>query len=98
MTVYNTDNSTVLYTFENVKLKSTVSESMIPVAGLTIPEGEKLLGWTLENGKPFSFDTQITRDYSLYPVVSNSDRFTVTYDANGGTGTVTDSKYYANGA
>ena len=69
---------------------------MIPIVG----EGETFMGWTEQQGSTrlFNFATQITRDIHLYPVIMDGKTYTLTYDANGGTGTVpTDSNKYAKG-
>ena len=58
------------------------------------------MGWTEQQGSTrlFNFATQITRDIHLYPVIMDGKTYTLTYDANGGTGTVpTDSNNYAKG-
>lgn len=70
--------------------------SVIPDVG----EGETFMGWTEQQGSTrlFNFATQITRDIHLYPVIMDGKTYTLTYDANGGTGTVpTDSNNYAKG-
>lgn len=70
--------------------------SVIPDVG----EGETFMGWTEQQGgtRLFNFATQITRDIHLYPVIMDGKTYTLTYDANGGTGTVpTDSNKYAKG-
>lgn len=70
--------------------------SVIPDVG----EGETFMGWTEQQGSTrlFNFATQITRDIHLYPVIMDGKTYTLTYDANGGTGTVpTDSNKYAKG-
>ena len=70
--------------------------SVIPIVG----EGETFMGWTEQQGSTrlFNFATQITRDIHLYPVIMDGKTYTLTYDANGGTGTVpTDSNKYAKG-
>ena len=70
--------------------------SVIPDVG----EGETFMGWTEQQGSTrlFNFATQITRDIHLYPVIMDGKTYTLTYDSNGGTGTVpTDSNKYAKG-
>ena len=70
--------------------------SVIPDVG----EGETFMGWTEQQGSTrlFNFATQITRDIHLYPVIMDGKTYTLTYDANGGTGTVpTDTNKYAKG-
>ncbi len=70
--------------------------SVIPNVG----EGETFMGWTEQQGSTrlFNFATQITRDIHLYPVIMDGKTYTLTYDANGGTGTVPeDTNKYAKG-
>lgn len=70
--------------------------SVIPDVG----EGETFMGWTEQQGSTrlFNFATQITRDIHLYPVIMDGKTYTLTYDANGGAGTVpTDTNKYAKG-
>lgn len=70
--------------------------SVIPNVG----EGETFMGWTEQQGSTrlFNFATQITRDIHLYPVIMDGKTYTLTYDANGGKGTVpTDTNKYAKG-
>ena len=70
--------------------------SVIPDVG----EGETFMGWTEQQGSTrlFNFATQITRDIHLYPVIMDGKTYKLTYDANGGTGTVpTDTNKYAKG-
>lgn len=67
---------------------------------VTVDKGETFLGWVQDspNGKPFTLTTEIHRDYSLYAKVGSTAQYTVTYNGNGGTGTVTDSEEYGKGA
>ncbi len=70
--------------------------SVIPIVG----EGETFMGWTEQQGSTrlFNFATQITRDIHLYPVIMDGKTYTLTYNSNGGKGTVpTDSNKYAKG-
>ena len=59
------------------------------------PEGYEFLGWVQEDGTPFNFDTKIYRNYKLYAKVASKAAYSVTYDANGGSGDVPvdDQKY-----
>lgn len=69
---------------------------MIPDVG----EGETFMGWTEQEGSKrlFNFATRITRDIHLYPVIMDGKTYTLTYDKNGGEGTVpTDTNKYAKG-
>ena len=65
---------------------------------LTLTDGDSFLGWTINRGLPFNPGTKITKNYNLYAKVGNSTGYSVTYDANGGTGSVTDTEKYAKGA
>ena len=65
---------------------------------LTLTDGDSFLGWTINRGLPFNPGTKITTNYVLYAKVGNSTGYSVTYDANGGTGSVTDNEKYAKGA
>ena len=60
------------------------------------PEGYEFLGWVQEDGTPFNFDTKIYRNYELYAKVASKAAYSVTYDANGGSGDVpVDGQKYA---
>lgn len=65
---------------------------------LTLDTGDSFLGWTINRGLPFNPGTKITTNYKLYAKVGNSTGYSVTYNANGGTGSVTDTEKYAKGA
>lgn len=65
---------------------------------ITRDTGDSFLGWTINRGLPFNPGTKITMNYNLYAKVGNSTGYSVTYDANGGTGSVTDTEKYAKGA
>ena len=67
---------------------------------LNLKEGESFLGWVIGSteGTPFNFDTKINKNYDLYAKVGDGNEYTVTYDANGGTGTVTDATKYSKDA
>lgn len=65
---------------------------------ITLDTGDSFLGWTINRGLPFNPGTRITMDYNLYAKVGNSTGYSVTYEANGGTGSVTDTEKYAKGA
>ena len=64
-----------------------------------IPEGSTFIGWGTQNsdGSMQLFDTnqRIYSNVELFPIVSDYSRtYSVVYDANGGTGKVTDSDKY----
>lgn len=68
---------------------------------VTLPEDVDWIGWATKNGAQyttFNFATKIYSDITLYPYYVNKKKYSVTYEANGGTGTVTDAKTYASGA
>ena len=98
VTVYDIDRTKVLKTFENVSHGSTIDVKKMP-ANYTLPDGYEFLGWVLlEDGTPFNFNTQITRDYKLYAKIGSTATYTVTYYPNGGSGTMKDNTKYAEGA
>ena len=85
---------------ETVEKGDTVSPDQFASVIPDVGEGETFMGWTEQQGgtRLFNFATQITRDIHLYPVIMDGKTYTLTYDANGGTGTVpTDSNKYAKG-
>ena len=85
---------------ETVEKGDTVSPDLFASVIPDVGEGETFMGWTEQQGSTrlFNFATQITRDIHLYPVIMDGKTYTLTYDANGGTGTVpTDSNKYAKG-
>lgn len=84
-----------------VKKGDTVTDELSKLeAQLKLPldTGDSFLGWTINRGLPFNPGTKITMNYNLYAKVGNSTGYSVTYDANGGTGSVTDTEKYAKGA
>ena len=96
VTLYKTDKTTEHYKFENVSHNNTIDMTQIPT--YDVPDGYKFLGWMKEDGTPFNFSTKITTNYELYAKVGNNATYTVTYNANGGSGNVTDTLKYAMGA
>ncbi|MGI6511387.1 MAG: InlB B-repeat-containing protein [Catenisphaera adipataccumulans] len=72
---------------------------------ITIPDDAVWVGWDIKTTddsgetsyETYSFDTQLTKDIELYPHYVQQHKYKVTYDANGGSGTVTDSKTYVGG-
>lgn len=84
-----------------VKKGDTVTDELSKLEAqlkLTLDTGDSFLGWTINRGLPFNPGTKITMNYKLYAKVGNSTGYSVTYDANGGTGSVTDTEKYAKGA
>ena len=65
---------------------------------ITLDTGDSFLGWTINRGLPFNPGTKITTNYNLYAKVGNSTGYSVTYDPNGGAGSMTDNEKYAKGA
>lgn len=84
-----------------VKKGDTVTDELSKLEAqlkLTLDTGDSFLGWTINRGLPFNPGTKITTNYELYAKVGNSTGYSVTYNANGGTGSVTDTEKYAKGA
>lgn len=68
---------------------------------VSLPKDVDWIGWATKNGTQytaFQFATQIFDDITLYPYYVSKAKYTVTYDVNGGSGTVTDGKEYASGS
>ena len=79
---------------------STIDESTLEHE--EVPAGSEWVGWALRTGSeghytytPFNFDTRIYGDITLYPYYISTTAFTVSYDANSGSGAPADSKRYA---
>ena len=67
---------------------------------IMIPENTEWIGWATKDGNnytTFNLDTQLYSDIVLYPHYLSTQKYTITYDANGGGGSVTDPKHYVNG-
>ena len=79
---------------------ATIDEDALPK--ITIPTGFTWRGWATRDADgnyfPFNFNTKIYSDITLYPYYTSNQKFTVSYDAGAGTGTVTDAKQYADGS
>lgn len=68
---------------------------------MQLPKDVDWIGWATKNGTQyttFNFATKIYSDITLYPYYVNKAEYSVKYDANHGTGAVTDPKKYASGA
>ena len=80
--------------YDNIPYNTSVSEKIPKV---TLHEGDSFYGWAYDvaGTQPFNVDTRITRDIVLYAQINDGKSYAVTYDPNGGTGTVTDSNQYA---
>lgn len=106
VTVYDVDGSSILKTFAEVPMNSTIDEANMPVDEVTKDSDDEFLGWVLKSdensldGMPFNFSTKITKDYELRAKVGSKAQYSVTYNANatGATGSVTDTEKYAKGA
>ena len=90
---FDANGGSAVATMEHVPYGTTLDKSETG----TTRNGYTFGGWTLEDGKPFSFATQVTRHMALRAVWINGEGYSVTYDANGAYGSVTDSGVYAEG-
>ena len=66
-----------------------------------LPKDVDWIDWATKNGTQytaFQFAKRIFDDITLYPYYVSKTKYTVTYDVNGGSGEVTDSKNYASGS
>ena len=97
VTVHDSDKK-VLTTISNVPLRGTIDKDAMPTGDITLAEGDTFLGWTYEDGTPFNFNTEITKDIDLYARVGNKAGYSVTYDYKNGSNLVTDPSKYAKGA
>ena len=79
---------------DDIPYNTSVSEKIPKV---TPHEGDSFYGWAYDvaGTQPFNVNTLITRDIVLYAQINDGKSYAVTYDPNGGTGTVTDSNQYA---
>lgn len=97
VTFYQEDKVTVVKAVAGIPHGTAMENSDIPA--YTPAEGYAFLGWVMEDGSPFNPSMLITRDYHIYARVGSLNAYTVTYDANGGTGDVpVDDGRYAEGA
>lgn len=80
--------------YDNIPYNTSVSEKIPPVV---LHDGDSFYGWAYDvaGTQPFNTDTLITRDIVLYAQINDGKSYAVTYDPNGGTGTVADSNRYA---
>ena len=80
--------------YNNIPYNTSVSEKIPPV---DLRAGDRFYGWAYDvaGTQPFNVDTRITRDIVLYAQINDGKSYAVTYDPNGGTGTVADSNRYA---
>ncbi len=97
VTFKDSNNSTTIDTYLDRDKNSTIEET----EKFTTPEGKVLLGWTTENPPTIDSvrwnfkddgnttdDTKLTKNTVLYPVLKNLT-YEVEFDANTGTGTMT---------
>lgn len=97
VTFYQEDKVTVVKAVAGIPHGTAMENSDIPA--YTPAKGYAFLGWVMEDGSPFNPSMLITRDYHIYARVGSLNAYTVTYDANGGTGDVpVDDGRYAEGA
>ena len=97
VTFYQEDKVTVVKAVAGIPHGTAMENGDIPA--YTPAEGYAFLGWAMEDGSPFNPSMLITRDYHIYARVGSLNAYTVTYDANGGTGDVpVDDGRYAEGA
>lgn len=97
VTFYQEDKVTVVKAVAGIPHGTAMENSDIPA--YTPAEGYTFLGWVMEDGSPFNPSMLITRDYHIYARVGSLNAYTVTYDANSGTGDVpVDDGRYAEGA
>lgn len=80
--------------YDDIPYNTSVSEKIPTVA---LHDGDSFYGWAYDvaGTQPFNVDTRITRDIVLYAQINDGKNYAVTYDPNGGTGTVADSNRYA---
>ena len=80
--------------YNNIPYNTSVSEKIPKV---NLHAGDSFYGWAYDvaGTQPFNVDTLITRDIVLYAQINDGKSYAVTYDPNGGTGTVADSNRYA---
>ncbi|WP_417027591.1 MBG domain-containing protein [Baileyella intestinalis] len=68
---------------------------------IVIPAGYDWKGWATKDGDSFTlfnFNTEIYSDIELYPFYVSNGKYKVEYSAGAGTGSVEDSKLYAEGS
>lgn len=80
--------------YDNIPYNTSVSEKIPTVA---LHDGDHFYGWAYDvaGTQPFNVNTLITRDIVLYAQINDGKSYAVTYESNGGTGTVADSNRYA---
>ena len=96
-TVIFMQGNTELKRIANIQLGDKITAADAPT-NLTLAEGEEFCGWTLANGTPFSFDTEIRQNYTLYANIGSKAGYTLTYVVEEGGKAPTDPKRYAKDA
>ena len=88
----------VIKTVTDITYGNALGQEQIPT--VTPQEGDEFYYWSYDEAgtQRFSSETKITEDITLYAQLGSTTGYTVIYDANGGSGTVTDSHHYAKGA
>ena len=100
VTAYTSKDSGVVHKQFVIPYGSKVSKDDIT----DLPnDGDKtFIGWATKDNSGtltlYNFETKLYEDLELYPYFAGSAKYTVSYDLNGGTGTVVDSKKYMEGA
>ena len=84
---------------ENIAHGSTITKEQAPEdkVNVVVDEGdeEEFYGWTLEDGTPFNFNTEIRNSYDLYAKVGSKKGYKLTYSVNGDETLVKDDYHYA---
>ena len=98
VTVYLNPNGTGEPTVIKVPYGEKIDQSQLPAKNT--PDGYEWIGWATKdaNGsfRVFNLNTAIYQDYTLYSYYISTDKFTVSYVANGGTGDLPlDERLYA---
>ncbi len=102
VTAYITIEGSGSPTVYDVDYGDKIDESAMP--GITCPANTEWYGWVVRKGTPpnyeydlFSFNERIFENVTLYPYCLSNAQYTMRYDVNGGTGTVTDATQYMAG-
>lgn len=76
---------------------TTITKEQAPKDKVTVVvDEEEFYGWTLLDGTPFNFNTEIRSNYDLYAKVGSKAGYTLTYSVDGKKDVVVDSNRYAN--
>ena len=99
--IYKSDmNGTKDLKTDTVAYNNKVNKDDAPA--VTIPEKYNWIGWATKDDTGYTlynFDTKVESDVTLYPYYISSESCSLTYDLNGGTGTLpADSTKYAKGS